>query len=210
MAAPDLLADPELQATAWDLEDLVDGAGESGVDRLLDDAARRGEAFAERYAGRVAEFTSDDLRAAMEELADIEEIGGRAANYASLRFAEDTADPVRGALLQRMQERLTALQTTLLFFELEWAALDDARVEELLAGEGLEFCRHHLLAQRRYRPHLLTEPEEKIMAEKQLTGRAAWSRLFEQQQAAIRIQLPDVDEPVRLEIALSRLQGGDR
>jgi oligoendopeptidase F len=210
VARPDLLEDPDLLATAWDLGDLVDGAGESGVDRLLDDAARRADAFAERYAGRVAEFSADDLRAAMEELADIEDVGGRAASYAHLSFAENTADPVRGALLQRIQERLTALQTRLLFFELEWAALDDARVDELLAGDGLDFCRHHLRAQRRYRPHLLSEPEEKVMAEKNLTGRTAWSRLFEQQQAAIPVQLPDAAEPVKLEIALARLQDADR
>jgi oligoendopeptidase F len=210
VARPDLLEDPDLIATAWDLGDLVDGAGESGVDRLLDDAARRADAFAERYAGRVQEFSSDELRAAMEELTDIEDVGGRAASYAHLSFAEDTADPVRGALLQRVQERLTALQTRLLFFELEWAAIDDARAEELLAGDGLDFCRHHLRAQRRYRPHLLSEPEEKVMAEKNLTGRTAWSRLFEQQQAAIPVRLPDAAEPVKLEIALARLQDADR
>ena len=210
MADPTLLEDPELNATAWDLEDLVDGAGESGVDRLLDDAARRADAFAERYAGRVAEFSPDDLRVAMEELADIEEVGGRAASYAHLSFAEDTADPARGALLQRVSERLTALQTTLLFFELEWAALDDTRARELLAVDGLRFAHHHLEAQRRYRPHLLSEAEEKIMAEKQLTGRTAWSRLFEQQQAAIKVDLPGEDQPVKLEIALARLQDADR
>jgi oligoendopeptidase F len=210
VARPDLLEDPDLLATAWDLGDLVDGAGESGVDRLLDDAARRADAFAERYAGRIGGFSSDELRAAMEELTDIEDVAGRAASYAHLAFAENTADPPRGALLQRVQERLTALQTRLLFFELEWAALDDGRAEELLAGEGLEFCRHHLRAQRRYRPHLLSEPEEKVMAEKNLTGRTAWSRLFEQQQAAIPVQLPDSDEPVKLEIALARLQDADR
>ena len=69
-----------------------------------------------------------------------------------------------------MQERGTAIETTLLFFELEWAALPDERAEELLAGEGLEFCRHHLRNVRRYREHLLSEPEEKILAEKSLTG----------------------------------------
>jgi oligoendopeptidase F len=210
MASTSLLEDPELTSTSWDLGDLVDGAGESGVDRLLDEAAARADAFAERYTGRVASFSVQDLPAAMEELSDIQDVAGRAASYASLAFAEDTADPVRGALLQRVQERLTALQTRLLFFELEWAALDDERAEELLAGDGLDYCRHHLRAERRYRPHLLSEPEEKVMAEKQLTGRSAWSRLFEQLQAAIRVSLPGAEEPVSLEVALSRLQSVDR
>ena len=39
-----------------------------------------------------------------------------------------------------MQERATAIETALLFFELEWAALDDARAEELLAADGLDFA----------------------------------------------------------------------
>ena len=70
----------------------------------------------------------------MHELGAIYELVGRAGSYAALRFATDTADPARGALLQRVQERGTAIETKLLFFELEWAALDDERAEELLAG----------------------------------------------------------------------------
>ena len=106
-----------------------------------------------------------------------------------------------------MQEQETAIQTTLLFFELEWAALSDERAEELLAGEGLEFCAHHLRNVRRYRDHLLSEPEEKILAEKALTGASAWTRLFEELTSAIEVELPgDEDgEKVALDVALSRL-----
>ena len=77
-----------------------------------------------------------------------------------------------------VEQRSTQIQTTLLFFDLEWAALDDARADELLAADGLDFCRHHLRMERRYRPHLLSEPEEKVMTEKALTGSSAWGRLF--------------------------------
>ena len=142
----------------------------------------------------------------MRELGEIQDLVGRAGNYASLRFSTDTADPARGALLQRVQERATPIETKLLFFELEWAALDDERAEELLATEGLDFCRHYLRTARRYRPHLLSEPEEKILAEKAVTGRSAWARLFEEQIAAHRRStLEDGAEPVALEVALARL-----
>jgi oligoendopeptidase F len=210
MADASLLDDPQLTSTAWDLEDLVAGEGEAGALRLLAEAAERARAFAARHAGHVAALDGAGLRAAMEELAAIEDLAGRAGSYAALSFSIDTAEPARGALLQRVQEELTALQTTLLFFELEWAALDDARAEELLAADGLDFCRHHLRRLRRYRPHLLTEPEEKVMAEKQLTGRTAWTRLFEEQVSAIRVGLADQPEPVALEVALARLQSPDR
>src|SRR5437588_247901 len=86
----------------------------------------------------------------MEELAVIKELVGRAGTYAALRFAADTADPANGALMQLVQERATAIETTLLFFELEWAALADERADELLVGEGLDFCRHYLRNVRRY------------------------------------------------------------
>jgi oligoendopeptidase F len=201
-------ADPELRATAWDLEPLVGGEGPDGVEPRLGEALARAQAFAERYAGKLAELDANDLREAMQELAAIHELVGLAGSYASLRFATDTADPATGALLQLAQERATAIETTLLFFDLEWAALEDARAEELLAGDGLDFCRHHLRNVRRYREHLLSEPEEKILAEKSLTGASAWTRLFEELTSAIKVALPD--EEVALDVALSRLALSDR
>jgi oligoendopeptidase F len=205
-----LLEDPELLQTAWDLDDLVDGRGDPGALALLDDVAGRAERFAAAHAGKVAELDQHGLRTAMEELVELHDRAGRAASWASLRFAVDTADPERGALLQKVQEKLTGVQTRLLFFELEWAALSDEHAEELLAGEGLDFCRHYLRSERRYRPHLLSEPEERMDAEKQLTGSTAWTRLFEEQTAAVRVSLPDLEDPAPLEVALSRLQGPDR
>ncbi len=205
-----LLEDPELLETAWNLEDLVDGEGEAGVHRRLDLAHERAQAFAGRYAGHVAELDADGLRAAMEELVEIHDLVSRAGHYASLAFAVDTADPKNGALLQAVEEKSTGLQTTLLFFDLEWAAVPDEQADELLAADGLDFARHHLRSERRYRPHLLSEPEEKILAEKSLTGRSAWTRLFEEQTSAISVELPGEDAPVKLEIALSRLQSPDR
>jgi oligoendopeptidase F len=207
--------DPELQATAWDLEPLVDGEGVEGVERRLGEALTRAQAFAERHAGKLDEFDSEGLREAMNELSAMYELVARAGYYAALRFSTDTADPANGALLQKVQEQETAIQTTLLFFELQWAALPDERVDELLAGDGLEFCAHYLRNVRRYREHLLSEPEEKILTEKALTGAGAWTRLFEELTSAIEVTLPDTNgspdagETVALDVALSRLSLAD-
>lgn len=202
------LADPELLSTEWDLGPLVEGDDREGVQRQLDEAIQRAQAFASRYAGKVGTLDAEGLADAMHELAEINELVGRAGSYASLRFATDTADPPRGALLQLVQERATAIETQLLFFELEWAALEDEPAEALLADRQLEFCRHHLRSARRYRPHLLTEPEEKILAEKSISSHSAWSRLFGELVAALRVDL-DGDE-LTLDVALSRLQVADR
>ncbi len=206
----------------WELSDLIDlsAAGvqvpsapaddRAAVDALLDEAARLGEDFASEHEGRVGGLDGPGLLAAMERLARISELVGRALNYAHLRFAADTEDPAIGALLQRSSEKATSIQTRLLFFELEWVAIDDERAEELLATDGLDFCRHHLRMERRYRPHLLSAPEERIASELSLTGRGAWSRLFDELTSAIRVELPGADEPTTLDEALSNLFDPDR
>jgi oligoendopeptidase F len=182
--------DPELRQTAWDLDPLVDGQGDAGARRQLDEALQRAQAFAERHAGKLGELDGAGLEEAMRELATIQELAGRAATYAGLRFSVDTSDPPRGALLQEVQERATQIETTLLFFELEWACLQDEQAEALLTDKRLEFCAHHLRNVRRYREHLLSEPEEKILAEKSVTGAGAWSRLFDELTSAIEVRLP--------------------
>jgi oligoendopeptidase F len=211
-------SDPELEASAWDLEPLVDGEGQEGVERRLSEALELARTFAARYAGQLDQLGSAGLGEAMSELARIHDLVARAGYFAALRFSTDTAEPANGALLQRVQEQETAIETTLLFFELEWAALSDEQAEVLLAGEGLEFCAHHLRNVRRYREHLLSEPEEKILTEKSLTGASAWTRLFEELTSAIEVTLPGAGgssdqegaEKLALDVALSRLSLADR
>lgn len=206
-------SDAELEQTAWDLDPLVEGRGAEGARAQLAEALERAKAFAERHAGRVAELDRDCLAAAMRELGEIQELVGLAGTYAGLRFSVDTADPAGGALMQEVQERGTEIETKLLFFELEWAALSDEQVDQLLDGEQLAFCSHYLRNARRYRDHLLSEPEEKILAEKAVTGASAWSRLFDELTSAIQVRLPEgassdnggSAETVALDVALSRL-----
>ena len=206
--AADPLTDQELLDTEWDLGPLVDGEGRAGAERMLSEGKERAAKFRTQYAGNVAGLDSAGLETAMRELEEINELIGRAGSYASLEFATDTADPTRGALLQLVQERATEIETLLLFFELEWAAVDDQEADELLASDKLDRYRHHLRSVRRYRPHLLSESEEKILAEKSISSQAAWGRLFGELVAALRAVLDDTE--LTLEVALSRLQSPDR
>src|SRR4051795_2476513 len=200
-----------LDQVTWDLSHLIDGeSGDAAVSRLLDQAEELAGGFARAYEGHVSELDGPGLLEAMKLLAEISELAGRAANFAHLRFAADTEDPANGALLQLVSERGTAIQTKLLFFELEWVEVPDARAEELLETDGLEFCRHYLRMERRYRPHLLSKPEETIATELSVTGRGAWTRLFDELTSAIRVELEDEDEPVSLDVALSQLFDPER
>ena len=93
-----------------------------------------------------------ELAEAMNELAEIHDLGGRAGSYAVLSYSLDTADPARGALMQKARELGAAIETQLLFFDLEWNLVPDERAEELLAAPELAFAAHHLRTLRRYLP----------------------------------------------------------
>jgi oligoendopeptidase F len=200
-------ADRTAADVTWDIEPLVDGEAEAGVDSLLAEADTKAREIA-KYRGRIAELDAAGLAELMHELAAIGDLVGRADSYAGLRFAVDTADPANGALIARAEEKSTAINNELIFVELEWAAVDDGRAAELLADEQLAFCRHYLESARRYRPHLLSEPEEVILSDKSLTASSAWVRLFSELTSAITVDLDD--GAVSLEEGLSRLMSPDR
>jgi oligoendopeptidase F len=202
--------DTALETASWDLEPLVGGRGAEGVVEMLTEARDRAEAFAQRHRGSVGELGAAGLADAMHELAAIHDLDGRAGSYAVLSFSLDTTDPERGALMQRARELSAAIETALIFFELDWNQVSDERADELLAADELDFCRHHLRTLRRYRPHQLSEPEERILTETTVSGASAFQRLFTEQTSVIEIDVPDSAEPVSLEEALSRLQQPDR
>ena len=131
-AAPD----KALEEARWNLDPLVDGKGAEGTLELLAEAREQAVAFAEKHRGKVSELDTAGLAAAMHDLEDMLDKVGRAGSYAALWFTVDTADPERGALLQQVQERGAEIETSLIFFELEWNKLPEEQAEALLAGRG--------------------------------------------------------------------------
>ncbi len=187
----------------WDLSDLFEGPDDPRIATDLDEATTAAQTFAERYRGRLVELTAAELNDAVAELERIRGISVRVEAFARLRLAADSSDQSRGALVQKVRERNTQIETTLLFFDLEWAGLEDDVAERLLADEALARYASVLRSERRYRPHLLTEPEEKLSAEKSLTGSSAWSRLFNELLSDLSVSLDG--EQLSLDQALAKL-----
>ena len=208
MSASETIIETGAEDVAWDLSDVYAGPDDPALEADVEDARASASRFRERYAGKLGELDAAGLREAVAELERIQGTMVRAGGYAYLHFSTNTADPARGALLQRIQEQSAALEAELLFFRLEWTALDEERADELLAADALSEYRHFLRALRRYRPYLLSEPEERILTEKSVSGPAAWARLFGELVAALRVPLEGTERPV--EEALALLQRPDR
>jgi len=197
----------------WDLGDLYAGPDDPRIEADLARALAAAQRFAERYRTRVAELDAAALVAAIDELEAFEEPAYRAAAFAQLLFASDTSAPRHGALLQRVQERGTEIRNAVVFFELEWVAIDDARAAALFAAPVLARRLHLLEQMRKIRPHVLSEAEERLLEETANTGPRAFSRLFDETLGSLRFQLEVADgktEEKSEEEVLSLLYEPDR
>ncbi|MCI0379056.1 MAG: M3 family oligoendopeptidase [Gemmataceae bacterium] len=198
---------------AWDLRDLYDGVDDPQIPRDLTAALERAQAFETANRGKIAKLTAKDagvLHSAVAELESLFELMDKPLIYAMLVHSARTDDPKHGALLSKTREERTNINKHLIFFDLEWIQLPDEPAQALLASSALAKYRHYLEQKRRWKPHYLSEPEEKILDEKANTGKAAFGRLFEETTAALRLSLEGQPEPVSLQEALARLYDPDR
>jgi oligoendopeptidase F len=192
---------------AWDLADLYPAPDAPAVASDLERADREARDFSARYAGRLAELDGGALALAIGEYERIEETLGRLSSYAQLLFAGDSTDPALGRFYQTISERVTAIGTHLLFFSLELNRLDDAALEQKLVDQMAARWRPWLRDLRVFRPHQLSDDLERLLHEKEVTGRAAWTRLFDETVAAMRVTLPGPDGAAELTVsdALNKL-----
>jgi oligoendopeptidase F len=172
----------------WDLSIFYTGVDDPNIERDLNEVRSRVQQYVAKYRGRVAQLDAEEMVDALIEGEEMQDIGGRIYSFASLNFSTDTGNPQYGALLQKMTEFYAEMGQQILFFELEWKAVDDAAAAQLLANPTLGKYAHPLEAMRRYKPYTLSEAEEQIIMEKDVTGNSAWTRFFAQLQGAARYE----------------------
>ncbi len=188
----------------WDLSDLYPSADSPALQTDLDTAASSAVAIKDNYLGRIATLGADELAAAIGEYEVLEERLGRIMSYAGLKYAGDMSDPAIGQFYASMQERVNDISSDILFFTLELNRLDEADLAAKLAqSAALARYRPWLRDVRVMLPHQLDDDLEKLLHEKQIAGRAAWNRLFDETIASLQF---DVDgEPLSLEQSLDLL-----
>ncbi len=200
---------------AWNLNDLYRALDDPAIERDLESALGRAQAFERAYRGKIAALApadADTLLNAVQELEALFEQMDRPAVYAALVHAAKTDVPQHGALLARTREQRTVINKHLIFFDLEWIQLADAPAQALIQHPRLAKYRHYLDHKRAWKPHYLSEPEEKILDEKAVTGKAAFGRLFEETTAAMTFSFagPEGTQPLSLQEILARLYDADR
>jgi oligoendopeptidase F len=164
----------------WDLSALYKSVDDlkikSDLAKNLVDAQRA----AKKYRGRLAKMDNKQILVALKELETIGNLSSKLGNFGELVLSTDSQNPKNNVLNQQITDKLTEVGNLLIFFDLEIMELPEKRIKELVNDPILKNYRHHLAEVVKYKPHHLTESEEKIFNDKAVTGPMAFNRLFDQ------------------------------
>ena len=130
---------------------------------------------------------------------------GRLGSYAGLLYAADTTDPAKAKFYGDIQEKLTAISTDLVFFELELNQIDEADLAAAMQVPALAVYKPWIDDLRKEKPYQLEERLERLFSEKSVTGRGSWSRLFSETMTALRFEVDGEPQPTTLEPTLNFL-----
>jgi oligoendopeptidase F len=192
----------------WDLSDLFNSPDDPGIEATLEQELERARSFESKYRGKVATLDPQAFAAMMRELGEYEESAARPEVYAYMLHSQDTQDHAAGRLLARVREASAERGSHMVFFPLELAQVTDEHAATLYADPDAATYRHTVEEARKFRPHQLSEPEERVLTDFSPVGSAAWVRLFEELCARIRVDVEGRE--LALDEALNLLREPDR
>src|SRR5581483_11492256 len=136
---------------------------------------------------KLASLDGAALAATLKDYEALDERLSRLMSYAQLVYSGDMSDTGNARFYQTMQESVTDISALTLFFTLELNRVPDETIERQLGHPAMAHWAPWVRDARAFRPHQLGDEEEKLLHDKQVTGRAAWNRLFDETMADLRI-----------------------
>jgi len=160
----------------WDLTHLVDDPVRE-LDSLLTALDSKVSTIEAARPTLTPSIASQEFLSLLRLTEEVTQDSSRLGAYSYLWFSENTKNADARSFKTRVEEHLTNLSNRLLFFDLWWQGVDDTNAARLMADAG--DLRYHLETIRHFKPHTLSEPEEKIINLKNVTGRSAVHTLYD-------------------------------
>ncbi len=180
----------------WDLTDLYAGPDDPSIQTDQARALAAAEEFADRYAGKLAGLDGPGLAGAFTSFEELARRVHKPRHYAALRYDVAADDPDVQAAMARAQAFGAKVDQLLAFWGVELKGLSDEHLAGLDGVEALENWRHYLVFERQFAPYTLSEPEERTIALKDVTGKTAWVNLYTQLTSGLRFEV-EVDGEAR-------------
>ena len=206
MSAP--ATQPSSSLPGWDLDDLYPGAESAELKADLARVEGLAADFSREFSGKMAAQSADGFAEALRQYEEINEILGRILSFAQLRHATAVTDPAIARFQQNINEKATVISQKTLFFTLEINHVDDARIALWLEHPETRRYKPWLDHVRAFRPYQLSDEAENLLHEREVVGRAAWNRLFDETLAAMRFPFDGAD--LTMTEAFDKLSDPDR
>ena len=165
-----------LDLARWNLKHLLPAHEGPEFDQLLAAFEQQVKDFEAVRPRLTAELSAADFLDILRTHEAVEITSWRLGAYANLWFSEDTQSQAALSFMGQMDQLGTDVANRTLFFGLWWKSLDDEAAARLMEASG--DYRYYLESLRRFKPHTLSEPEEKVINLKDVNGISAMITLY--------------------------------
>jgi oligoendopeptidase F len=163
--------------TRWSLNDLYSSAESPEFEAAFNELKTAVSGFEKVRPQLTGDMTTTDFMRLVSRLEEIYRLSSTINGYAGLWFSEDTQNQKAQSLVARIDRLNAEMSNQLLFFSLWWKDLPDDQANRLMEASG--DVRYWLEEMRHFKPYTLTEPEEKIINLKDVTGSNAFNLLYD-------------------------------
>ena len=162
--------------TKWSLDDLYPGFNTPELESAFDAIEEQVTSFEGLRSNLTPDMPADRFLDVVRASEQMTRVAIKVSSFAGLAFSADTQDQAALSLQARVQQFLADMENRVLFFDLWWKDLDDENAKRLMETSG--DYRYYLEEMRNFKPHTLSEPEEKIINLKNVTGSNALITLY--------------------------------
>ena len=170
----------------WNLKDLYESPKAKNLNNDLNQLRRITKKFEKKYTFKITKLSPSQLLKAIIELENIDIKIDKIMSYAHLLVAEDGNNEKNKIFYQQMQEQITNIASSIVFFSLELNEVSNAKLNKIYADKKLEPYKNWIKNIRKFKPYQLDVKTEKLLQEKSITSRSAWVRLFDDTIASLK------------------------
>ena len=170
----------------WNLKDLYESPKARNLNNDLNQLRKITKKFEKKYTYKITKLSPSQLLKAIIELENIDIKIDKIMSYAHLLVAEDGNNEKNKIFYQQMQEQITNIASSIVFFSLELNEVSNAKLNKIYADKKLEPYKNWIKNIRKFKPYQLDVKTEKLLQEKSITSRSAWVRLFDDTIASLK------------------------
>ncbi len=160
----------------WNLSDFYSSISDKKISADLKKIEKDTKKFVSDFAGKINKISAPKLFEAIQNYEKISENIGKISSYSYLIYAADLSNQKNISFYQNISEALSAIESQLIFFTLELNEVDEKKLKNPALKKYQPFIRDSRI----FKKHQLSNELEKFSLEKNITGRNAFVRLFDE------------------------------